>query len=168
MRARPWRRPSLHSHPSAFGGADGDYFAALLNLLFLLGAVAVILGLSLSSTRPFDSHPIVLACMLWFFVASLVCLIWSFSAMAGTLADDHDARVLGASPATRARMRRCPPASLAIAGLILGIFQTWGIAFVFAGFVSGISASTWEKETGREPAVKQGLLAVQPGQAPAV
>jgi hypothetical protein len=98
-----------------------DYLAAMLNLVFLALGIVSIIGISISSDDPFSRHGILLACMLWFFVAAFACLIFAFAGSASTLSNEHDARVIG---------------------LIAAIFQSWGLAFVFAGFVTGLSAST--------------------------
>lgn len=88
-----------------------DYLSALLNLVFLALGIVSIIGISISSDEPFARHGILLACMLWFFVAAFACLVFAFAGSASTLGNQHDARVVG---------------------LLAAIFQSWGLAFVFA------------------------------------
>ena len=87
----------------------------------LISGILSILTISATSKTPFKSHPITHAFTLWAFVGSFALLILSFAGASNTLANDHNARV---------------------SALLCGLAQSLGIAFVFAGFVTGISASS--------------------------
>jgi len=78
-----------------------------------------IIGVSLAFKNPFEQS-VLLAFIFWFFIASFAMLLMAFSSLAGTLADDHSARVLG---------------------LIVGMSMSLGIAFVFAGIAGGLASA---------------------------
>lgn len=100
----------------------GDHFAAILSLLLLLIGVIAVLGTSASLKNPFKNG-IVTALILWTFFGAFAMLMISFSSVTGTLANDHDARVLG---------------------LFCALSQSLGICYLIAGLTSGISMALTE------------------------
>ena len=100
----------------------GDHFAAILSLVLLLIGVLGVLGTSASLRNPFQNG-IVTALILWAFVGAFALLLLSFSSLAGTLANDHDARVLG---------------------LFCALSQSLGICYLIAGLTSGIAMASVE------------------------
>ena len=99
---------------------EGDYFAAVMSLiLYLLGVISVV-SVSLMSKYPFENHGIVTALTLWAFVGAFSALVLSFSSLAGSLASDHNARVLG---------------------FWVALVQSCGIAFLFSGYINGLAAA---------------------------
>ena len=120
---------------------EADSACAILSMLLLLVGIVAIISISLTSKTPFSSHGITLAFTLWYcptptptptldptptltltraFLGAFALLILSFAAGSKTLADDHNARVLA---------------------LFCGLSQSLGLSFIFAGMVTGVSAS---------------------------
>lgn len=79
-----------------------------------------IVSISVSSTKPFSQHGIVLSLAIWAFVGSFSCIIYSLMGTTNTIANDHSVRVLG---------------------LFLLMMQSLGIATLMAAFITGVSAS---------------------------
>lgn len=120
---------------------QNDGAALVLSCILLIAGVVTVLWLSLSSTKPFENHGLVLAGLIWAFVGSFALKLYAFTSIGSTLSDDHSARVIG----------------------LLGFLsESLGISLILAAFVTGLAASIRPFDTDGKPIVNTGTYSSAP------